>query len=106
MASGSYEGLRYAVPKGVDTKGFSGLMIETANPGEAFELGVRMDGDGRQRRYGSFLVPRGRAILSAEWSPNLGGGEPVRVVLFTGEKQPARKFLLLDAKLVLEIPEP
>jgi VanZ family protein len=100
MASGSYEGLRYAVPKGVDTKGYSGLLIETANPGEAFELGVRMDGDGRQRRYGSFLVPKGRAILNAEWASDLEGGELVRVVLFTGEDQPARKFRLLGARLV------
>ena len=100
MASGSYEGLRYVIPKGLETKGYSGLVIETVNAGEAFELGVRFDGGGRQRRYGSFLVPKGRATLSADLATDLEGCGLVRVVLFTGEDQSARKFHLLDARLV------
>lgn len=103
MASGSYEGLRYAVPKGVDAVGYSSLLIETDNPGDAFELGVRMDSDVRKRRYGSVLVPRGQAVMRVKWSSCRGDGKLVRVVLFTGEDQPARRFQLLGARLVREI---
>jgi VanZ family protein len=103
MASGSYEGLRYLVPEAVDAVGYSELALETANPGEAFELGVRMDGGG-QRQYGSVMVPPGRSILHAEWTSNIHVADPIRVVLFTGENQPARTFQLLDARLDREIP--
>jgi hypothetical protein len=104
MAGGSYEGLRYIVPTGVDTVGYSGLRIETANPGEAFELGVRIDGVGRQRQYESVVVPQGRSVLHTEWDTSHGDGVIVKVVLFTGEEQPARRFQLLAASLVREIP--
>lgn len=102
MPAGSYEGLRYAVPKNVDTVGYSGLLIEMANPGEAFELGVRMDGDGGEKKYGSFAVPTGRAVLRTDWTSIRADGGLERVVFFTGEGQPARKFRLLDVRLVRE----
>lgn len=102
MSAGSYEGLRYAVPKGVDTVGYSDMLIETANSGEAFELGVRMDVDGGERRYGSFVVPKGRAFLRADWTSKPVDGGLARVVLFTGEEQPARNFRLLGARLIRE----
>jgi hypothetical protein len=104
MASGSYEGLRYAVPGGVDAVDYSGLLIETVNPGEAFELGVRVDCGVGQRQYRSFLVPNGRSVLQTEWVQDREDGELIRLVLFTGEKQPARKFQILDARLVGEKP--
>lgn len=104
MAEGSYEGLRYAFPEGVSMVGYSGLRIETFNPGKVFELGMRMDGVGSRRQYGKFEVPEGRAVLYAQWKPDLGKGRPVRVVLFTGEDNPARTFRLIDARLVREIP--
>lgn len=100
MLGGSYEGLRHTIPKGVDTHGYSGLRIETVNPGEAFELGVRIDGRGQERRYASLVVPAGKAVVETQWAPRPGNGGLVRVVLFTGEDQPARGFLLLDARLV------
>ena len=106
MPGGSYEGLRYAVPSGVDTSGYSGLAIEVSNPGEAFELGVRMDDDRGRRRNGSVMVPQGRSGLRVKWAVGSGEGELVRVVFFTGEHQPARRFLLLDARLNREIPDP
>lgn len=104
MADGSYEGLRFAVPKGVDTVGYSGLLIETDNSGEVFELGVRLDGKDGQRQYRSLMVPQGRSSLHTEWNSNRQGGGIVRLVFFTGEEQPARKFLLLDARLTQEFP--
>lgn len=100
MPAGNYEGLRYAVPKGVDTIGYSGMLIDTENPGEAFELGVRMDTDGGERRYGSCMVPKGGAVLRVDWTSKPVDGELARVVLFTGEGQPRRKFRLLEARLV------
>lgn len=106
MPGGSYEGLRYAVPNGVDTSGYSGLSIEASNPGEAFELGVRMDDDRGRRRNGSVMVPQGRSDLRVKWAFGRGEGELVRVVLFTGEDQPARKFYLLNARLGREIRDP
>lgn len=106
MPGGSYEGLRYAIPKGVDTSGYSGLSIKASNPGEAFELGVRMDDDRGRRRNGSVMVPQGLSDLRVKWAVERGEGELVRVVLFTGEDQPARSFLLLDARLGREAPDP
>lgn len=100
MPGGSYEGLRYAVPNGVDTSGYSGLSIETSNPGEAFELGVRMDDDRGRRRNGSVMVPQGRSDLRVKWAVGRGEGGLVRLVLFTGADQPPRSFRLLDARLV------
>lgn len=104
MARGSYEGLRYLVPRGVDAIDYSGLLIETANPGEAFELGVRVDYGASQRQYRSIMVPQGRSILRTGWTPNRGDERLARIVLFTGEDQPARSFQLLDARLIAETP--
>lgn len=102
MATGSYEGLRHSIPDGVDTAGYPGLMIETRNPGDAFELGVRMDEGGGRRRNGSVVVPPGRAVLRVEWASGRGDGELERVVLFTGEGQPARSFRIFAVRLVSE----
>lgn len=104
IAEGSYEGLRYIVPKGVKTKDYSRLVTEFDNAGEEFELGVRLDGEKGVRQYRSILVPQGRSILHTEWVSNREDGKLRRVVLFTGVRQPARKFLLLSAHLQRKSP--
>lgn len=104
MASGSYEGLRYTFPKGVDSAGYSDLLIETVNPGQAFELGVRMDNDTAQRQYGSTVVPQGHSVLHVKWTSKIRNAELVRVVLFTGKDEPARRFQLLDVRLLRGVP--
>lgn len=100
IAAGTYEGLRYVVPWGMDVVDYSGLVIEVDNPGEKFELGVRLDGEESLRQYRSITVPTGRSMLQTEWVSTVDGGNLTRVVLFTGEQQPARKFLLLSARLI------
>ncbi|QTN31988.1 hypothetical protein HZ994_06485 [Akkermansiaceae bacterium] len=102
MAGGSYEGLRYTVPGGVVTEGFAGLLIEAENRGSPFELGIRMDGAGGSRWRGSVAVPRGRSEQLARWSAEPWDGRLVRVVLHTGEAQPARAFRLLGVRLLRE----
>jgi len=100
MARGDYEGLRYGIPRGVDTKGYTGLVIETSNAGDGFELGVRIDMTSGARKNAAVVVPRGSAVLEVGWVRGPGDGELRRVVLFTGENQEARRFRLLDARLV------
>ncbi len=99
MPRGDYEGLRYVVPRGVGTQGYSGLVIETANEGEAFELGIRIDVTHGTRKNAAVMVPPGNAVMKVSWTRETGDGELRRVVLFTGVDQPARKFSLLDVRL-------
>jgi hypothetical protein len=98
MSRGDYEGLRYVVPKGVETEGYAGLVIETANEGEAFELGIRIDVTHGVRKYASVMVPLGKAVMKVSWDRKAYDGGLRRVVLFTGEDQPARKFRLLTVR--------
>ncbi|MBX3742212.1 MAG: VanZ family protein [Akkermansiaceae bacterium] len=102
MPHGDYEGLRYMFPRGVDTAGYSGLVFETANDGESFELGVRVDVTTGSRKNAAVLVPRGNAVLKIHWVPEAGDGGLKRVVLFTGVGQPARKFRLSGVRLLME----
>ncbi|RYD27621.1 MAG: VanZ family protein [Verrucomicrobiaceae bacterium] len=99
-AQGDHEGLRYVVPRGVDAGGYSGLVIETINECEAFELGVRIDVTTGKRKNAGVTVPRGKAVLKVGWTPETGDGELRRVVLFTGLDQPARRFRLVVVRLV------
>jgi len=103
-AAGSYEGLRYGVPDGVAAAGYTGLRLTCVNPGEAFELGIRADGADGTRQSSRVRVGPGRSTLEAHWPPLPGGGDLLRLVLFTGEHQPARRFLLVEARLLRPVP--
>jgi VanZ family protein len=109
MGGGDYEGLRHTIPRGIDTAGYSGMVIEVSNGGGAFELGVRVDVTSGRRKNAAVLIPRGESVLEVGWPRDAGDGDLRRVVLFTGVDQPARKFRLLKARLLRDrgrIPPP
>ncbi len=113
---GNYRSVHY-LPTVQDWSGYQFLVFSTENPGDPFELGLRVDdaaSSGHDDRYnGSLRVPTGketfriplRLIEAGPQDRSLDLSQVQRLTFFTGIQQPARIFYLSSVRLTNQPPE-
>lgn len=108
IGKGRYGGVSYR-PGTQDWSSFSRVVVEIENPGEPFELGIRIDDPSSRERgewfSSSAVVGSGRQKIEVGLPAGAGDAPPIdlarvsRLALFTGREEQGREFVVKSAFL-------